>query len=302
MTKLSVGLEPHAMCYDRQKAAQTQLQLAGTAALAPGKSASYWACQGALAQHCDTAFNSVPRDKCMSCAHDHLSELLNNGCSVDLIAKACSEPHGCTDAMQASCGKSGTASACRKQNQTACKECEQCGFRSPLTSAANCSFELLYESCGDYSHGHHHRSIYDEWMGGLACLADGNWYSTQSVSECQPDDNTGANCWWRRRANSPAKGKRMINATCADNRVTAALRQKNPSCWEACGPEDAANSTSLCSVSCLFTTMLGNETLGTKPMTKTAVVQPFIDAFKPESQGGCPDAVPATRHSRAMNE
>ena len=159
------------MCYDRQNAAQTQLQLAGTAALAPAKSASYWACQGALAQHCDTAFNSVPRDKCMSCAHDHLSELLNNGCSVDLIAKACSEPHGCTDAMQASCGKSGTASACRKQNQTACKECEQCGFRSPLTSAANCSFELLYESCGDYSHGHHHRSIYDEWMGGLACLA-----------------------------------------------------------------------------------------------------------------------------------
>ena len=199
------------MCYGRQQATRAQLQRASTAGLTPSKTASYWACQSQLAEHCGTAFNNVPRDKCMSCAHDHLPELLNNGCTADLIAKACSEPQGCTDAVRNSCDKSGAASACRK-NQTACKECEQCAFRSPSTSAANCSFELLYDTCGDYSHGHHHYSVYDEWMGGLACLADGNWYSTQSISECRPDDKTGANCWWRRRANRrrPAHDQRVL--------------------------------------------------------------------------------------------
>jgi hypothetical protein len=50
--------------------------------------------------------------------------------------------------------------------------------------------------------------------------------------------------------------------------------------------------------------MLGNKTLGTKGLTKEEVVQPFIDAFSPESQGGCPDAVPSlgsSQHARAMN-
>ena len=63
--------------------------------------------------------------------------------------------------------------------------------------------------------------------------------------------------------------------------------------WQACGA-DKDNATSLCSVSCLFTTMLGNATLGTKPLTKEQVVQPFIDAFELESEGGCPDAVPSS--------
>ena len=64
-------------------------------------------------------------------------------------------------------------------------------------------------------------------------------------------------------------------------------------CGQACGA-DKDNATSLCSVSCLFTTMLGNATLGTKPLTKEQVVQPFIDAFELESEGGCPDAVPSS--------
>eukprot|EP01043_Picozoa_sp_COSAG02_P052051 COSAG02_NODE_5557_length_4231_cov_1.573572_3_plen_58_part_00 len=43
--------------------------------------------------------------------------------------------------------------------------------------------------------------------------------------------------------------------------------------------------------------MLGNKTPRTELMTKTVVVQPSIGAFKPESQAGCPDAIPATRYS-----
>jgi hypothetical protein len=309
MDKLSVGLEPHAMCYSRQKKAQAPVAASvaaranAVAGLTARTSPSYWECQGQLAQHCGTFSKNIPRDKCMSCAQSHMAELLKNGCSAEMIAKGCSEPQGCSDAVRQSCGKSAAATSCHhKKNQSACKECELCAYRSPATSAANCSFELVDEGCGDYSHSRH-SSIYDEWMSGLACLADGNWYSTQSVSECKPGDASGADCWWRRQDNSPRKGQRMINASCADGRVTGALRKKNPSCWQACGA-DADNSTSLCSVSCLFTTMLGNETLGTKPLTKEAVVQPFVDAFLPASQGGCPDAVPSSsggRRSSAEN-
>ena len=133
------------MCYERQRA-QVGGQLTSIAEVTPAKTStpSYWACQGQLAQHCGTAFNNVPRDKCMACAHNHLPELLKNGCSVNLIAKACSEPRGCTDAVRTSCAPSNITSACRKQNNTACKQCEKCAFSSQTTSAANCSFELVF--------------------------------------------------------------------------------------------------------------------------------------------------------------
>jgi hypothetical protein len=131
MDKLSVGLEPHAMCYDRQRAqAQAAAQATAAGALQrPPSSGSYWACQGQLAKHCDTFFHQVPRDQCLACAERHKSELFANGCTTALIAKACSEPRGCSAAVHQSCGSSAAATACHMEhNQTACKECEQCAF------------------------------------------------------------------------------------------------------------------------------------------------------------------------------
>jgi hypothetical protein len=69
--------------------------------------------------------------------------------------------------------------------------------------------------------------------------------------------------------------------------VNAGLKALNPPCWEACGP-DADNVTSLCAVSCLFTTLLGNTSSGVRP-TREGIVQPFADAFKPLAEGGCGD-------------
>ena len=69
-------------------------------------------------------------------------------------------------------------------------------------------------------------------MNEFACLMNGNWYSTQKVSECTGPTNTD-NCWWR--LHSPVNGDAVVNATCANNRIFAALRQRHPACWQACG-------------------------------------------------------------------
>jgi hypothetical protein len=120
-------------------------------------------------------------------------------------------------------------------------------------------------------------------MGQLACLMSGNWYSTQSVSQCR--SGIDSDCWWRLK--SPLRGDREINASCADERVQQALRRRRPECWAQCGAQ-ANNVTALCPVMCLFSTMLGNRTANIPPMEKNDVVQPFVDAFKPVAEGGCP--------------
>ena len=55
--------------------------------------------------------------------------------------------------MDGKCG--GEAAACHQcTNNTcaACKQCEGCAFGDSATADANCSFPLLYDSCGDHSH------------------------------------------------------------------------------------------------------------------------------------------------------
>ena len=49
--------------------------------------------------------------------------------------------------------------------------------------------------------------FYSRWMQEFACLMNGNWYSTQAVSECkgEPDDS----CWWQ--LNSPVRGEVVVN-------------------------------------------------------------------------------------------
>eukprot|EP01045_Picozoa_sp_COSAG04_P017694 COSAG04_NODE_1583_length_6248_cov_2.522036_2_plen_51_part_00 len=41
----------------------------------------------------------------------------------------------------------------------------------------------------------------------FACLMNGNWYSTQAVSQCkgEPDES----CWWK--LNSPVRGEVVVN-------------------------------------------------------------------------------------------
>ena len=118
--------------------------------------------------------------------------------------------------------------------------------------AANCSFDRLFDTCGDPHHG---QPVYMQWMHSFACLMDGNWYSTQSAGKCSGDAITD-DCWWRMK--SSEVGARVVNASCADAKVVAAVRARHPACWDACSPADARNATSevrcfvrLCAVCCV---------------------------------------------------
>lgn len=129
------------------------------------------------------------------------------------------------------------------------------------------------------------RNQYDYWMSGLACLMDGNWYSTQAPGQCRPDGSNRDSCWWRLQ--SSVNGTREVNASCADERVQAAVRRMNPHCWDKCGAQ-ANNATAFCPVSCLFDTILGNRSEGRAPLTKEQVVKPYLEAFRAPAEGGCP--------------
>lgn len=160
------------------------------------------------------------------------------------------------------------------------------------------------------------------WMNAFACLMSGNWYSTQAAGRCSTatagnDDDA---CWWK--LHSPEQGTRVVNASCADGewntstarkpcqlslgvcdhcagqvigsmafagRVVAAVRSRHPSCWAGCPVAEQENATAPCPVHCLFNIILGNASMGLKPMTKEELIAPFEAAFAPEQQGGCPD-------------
>jgi|EP01047_Picozoa_sp_COSAG01_P066203 hypothetical protein len=89
--------------------------------------------------------------------------------------------------------------------------------------------------CRNESGSHGFGGVYDSWISGLACLMDGNWYSTDEAGQCKPDGSNADSCWWTLK--SPLKGERQVNASCADTRVLEALKTKNPSCWDACGDQ-----------------------------------------------------------------
>ena len=92
---------------------------------------------------------------------------------------------------------------------------------------------------------------------------------------------------YRWHLESSVNGTREVNASCADSRVQSAVRTMNPGCWDKCGAQ-ADNATAFCPVSCLFDTILGNQSEGRDPLTKEQIVAPYLDAFKPFVEGGCP--------------
>eukprot|EP00658_Telonema_sp_P-2_P061336 TRINITY_DN50042_c0_g1_i1.p1 TRINITY_DN50042_c0_g1~~TRINITY_DN50042_c0_g1_i1.p1 ORF type:complete len:396 (-),score=75.78 TRINITY_DN50042_c0_g1_i1:425-1612(-) len=119
------------------------------------------------------------------------------------------------------------------------------------------------------------------YVEGLACLLDGTWYSTRAEGECK-GTAVGDGCWWRLAATH-----RTVNSTCVDDRVIEAVRSERPGCWGGC--PQPHNRTTACWLDCLFETMLGNASAGVPAMDRNQLVSPFLAAFLPPEQGGCPD-------------
>ena len=86
--------------------------------------------------------------------------------------------------------------------------------------------------------------------------------------------------------------ERVVNYTCVNARVGAAVIARNPLCFRACtadGGEPFPHDPSDCWTRCFYNTLLGNSSLGDPGMQAADVAGPFADAFKPEAKGGCPE-------------
>ena len=120
-------------------------------------------------------------------------------------------------------------------------------------------------------------------------LLEGSWISTPAAGECatglRPGDGR-SNCTWRAVATET-----VVNYTCANSRVGAAVIGANPACFAPCpdGRSPFPRNATDCWLRCYFNTLLGNATYGLPGMNKSDVVAPFERAFAPEEQGGCPD-------------
>ena len=119
-----------------------------------------------------------------------------------------------------------------------------------------------------------------DYISGLGCIMNGTWYSTREEGECAGNvvDNS---CWWRL-----AEQHRTVNASCVDNRVISAVQALRPQCWTHC--PFPKNRTTSCYLDCLFQTLVGNVSMGIKPMSRGEIVAPFEEAFLPVAKGGCP--------------
>lgn len=83
----------------------------------------------------------------------------------------------------------------------------------------------------------------------------------------------------------------MKNQTCVDDRVVAAVQARDTTgCWEAC--PQPRNASTACYLDCLFTTILGNATLGRPGVPASILSSAFAAAFDAESDGGCPEVAP----------
>jgi len=289
----AVGLEANAMChqYRAQRAmnqpgptlSEASLALARTreansltafAAVMEGGAATpdYWHCSNTLEGICFDGY--MPSKTCTACANDasHKAILAAAGCTDDMIGHLChADLDACEDAVDHTCleeGKVGDAcDACVLDNTAAFEK-------------ANCTTTFVNYFC--HSSRHHHSAWY-EFVGDLACLLEGSWYSTNEAGKCAGTELTD-DCWW-----FVAEEKRTVNQTCVDNNVIKSVQAVRPDCWTECPDNQGKNVSSACFLKCLFNTMLGNSTEGVKPMTKAAIVHPFTQSFKSSdpAKGGC---------------
>ena len=122
-------------------------------------------------------------------------------------------------------------------------------------------------------------------------LVRGSWFSTPAAGECvgeqRPGDGSG--CAWR-----AVQMQRVVNYSCANARVGAAVIARNQPCFGRCsdGGDAFPRAPSDCWTRCFYNTLLGNTTFGDPGLRAGDVVVPFANAFKPEADGGCPDLPP----------
>ena len=277
----------------------------------PGKEAkqpTFWACAAAAYDLCyETLASPSGPDTpaCEGCMAKHAPALAARGldCSA-YVGKGADAPKTgvCAPSAEACSAvvayKCGAAPALANETYT----CTDCAFEEANVEAlanAGCNASWANQAClGQGGGGFWPDTRWTYYVFDLGCKMDGTWYSNQEQGQCtdhmlarsQHASSTFSSvadaqpCWWKL-----AETKRTVNQTCVDGRVVAAVRAHRPKCWSACPQPN--NATTPCYLDCLFTTMLGNASLGVLPMTTESIVAPFVEAFSGDGKG-CPSVAP----------
>ena len=124
------------------------------------------------------------------------------------------------------------------------------------------------------------------WVGAVAKIVGGRWYSTPREGMCQPPHRPGdgSGCTWRVVGVAATK-----NATCVRERTFQAIYTRGASCFRQCpGWPHSLDWTTECYVHCFQSTVLGNASV--PPMTQAELVGPFTRALEltDPAEGGCP--------------
>eukprot|EP01065_Artemidia_motanka_P034293 TRINITY_DN4158_c0_g1_i1.p1 TRINITY_DN4158_c0_g1~~TRINITY_DN4158_c0_g1_i1.p1 ORF type:complete len:530 (+),score=122.62 TRINITY_DN4158_c0_g1_i1:55-1644(+) len=269
---LSLGVEYNAMCFIHHKN-QTSTA-AAPASPAFANLDGYWGCGAALFDHCYESLWAGDAVACSECA------AAVSGCSdADVKALCHTEASTCAAAVHKRCGTPVAGDEIGP--------CRQCAFTADAEAemrAAGCNSSLVNSACGARGSGF----VTGKWghyLLDFACHMNGTWYSTQGPGKCNTSDPS-EQCWWNVVDTVATK-----NQSCVDDRVVSTVRRRDTTgCWAGCPQPN--NQSTACYLDCLFTTMLGNETRGIPPTPASVLTEAFENAFKPESQGGCPEIVP----------
>ena len=88
--------------------------------------------------------------------------------------------------------------------------------------------------------------------------------------------------------------------------IHKAVEDHGAACFAKCGPSPTTNVTD-CWTLCFYQTLLGRQPLppfakidGAEPMAAAQLVGPFLNAFKPEGEGGCPGTPPSPSPSPVL--
>lgn len=288
---LSMGREQSAMCWHHRHSPPPppplplhQMPIGAAVGLAEGDGRSdnlgpLWTCSGAVYNLC----YGLDGANCAACATKNVAALAAAGCTTELASQIChSNNVTCPAAVKAACP--GLVSG-RPETTRACQQCAS--RHSASLQAANCSAALVNGVC--YVDDDDNDNPWSDYIDQLACTMNGTWYSTQMAGQCKGETEeeraqevAAGGCWWR-----VAETKRTVDQSCVDNRVVQAVKTKRgQGCWQRCHGKDAGNITSACWLHCFFDTMLGTNL--TKPLTADEIAAPFIGAFLPVAEGGCP--------------
>ncbi len=285
-----MGREQHAMCWHHRNATKSHQLSASHILGVDGKqdpTSPYWQCGQRLFDLCAQYLvqpEGVNTAKCKQCG---------KGLCPDRDLNKLCEPttRKCKTSVHQECGHTIVSNGTQADNDF--MQCLDCSFKKksedPLRQAY-CNASIVVDAClvlsGADSHGSGMHDRWGRYLRDFACLMDGTWYSNTVDGRCN-STRSDEDCWWRLK-----ETRRTINQTCADLRVQQAIiaydkhQRGGQSCWNSC--QQPHNTSSVCYLDCLFTTILGDKNTGSMPAE--LITNAFENAFRFSNgtMGGCP--------------